>query len=148
MIAVSACLAGVPCRYDGGANSVDEMVRLVAAKEAVCICPECMGGLSTPREPAEIVGGSAEDVLSGHAQVLTKSGADVTDAFVRGAYAALEFCQAHGITEAVLKARSPSCGCGTVYDGTFSGKLIPGDGVTAALLGRNGISKSALVTYR
>lgn len=140
MIAVSACLAGVPCRYDGGANSVDEMVRLVKAKGAVCICPECMGGLSTPREPAEIVGGSAEDVLSGHAQVLTKSGADVTDAFVRGAYAVLEFCQAHGITEAVLKARSPSCGCGTVYDGTFSGKLIPGDGVTAALLGRNGIS--------
>ena len=140
MIAVSACLAGVPCRYDGGANSVDEMVRLVAAKEAACICPECMGGLSTPREPAEIVGGSAEDVLSGHAQVLTKSGADVTDAYVRGAYAALEFCQAHGITEAILKAKSPSCGCGTVYDGTFSGKLIPGDGVTAVLLGRNGIS--------
>ena len=59
MIAVSACLAGVPCRYDGGANSVDEMVRLVAAKEAACSCPECMGGLATPREPAEIVGGSA-----------------------------------------------------------------------------------------
>lgn len=140
MIAVSACLAGVPCRYDGGANSVDEMTRLVKSKEAACVCPECMGGLSTPREPAEIVGGSAEDVLSGRAQVLTKSGADVTDAFVNGAYAALEFCRAHGITEAVLKAKSPSCGCGMVYDGTFSGRLIPGDGVTAALLRRNGVS--------
>lgn len=81
MIAVSACLAGEPCRYDGRANRSEAVSRLVAAGNAVCICPECLGGLSTPREPAEIVGGSAEEVFSGHARVLTKSGADVTAAF-------------------------------------------------------------------
>ena len=140
MIAVSACLAGEPCRYDGRANRSEAVSRLVAAGNAVCICPECLGGLSTPREPAEIVGGSAEEVFSGHARVLTKSGADVTAAFVRGAYAALTVCRAHNITEAVLKAKSPSCGCGAVYDGTFSGRLVLGDGLTAAVFRKNGIS--------
>lgn len=139
MIAVSACLAGVPCRYDGAANRSDLVCSLVASGKAVCICPECMGGLPTPREPAEIVGGSAEDVLQGRARVLTKSGRDVTEAFVQGAYAALAFCRAHGATEAVLKAKSPSCGSGRVYDGTFSGRLTTGDGITAALLCKYGI---------
>ena len=89
---------------------------------------------------AEIVGGSAEDVFSGRARVLTKSGADVTAAFVRGACAALALCRVHNITEAVLKAKSPSCGCGAVYDGTFSGRLVLGDGLTTALFRKNGIS--------
>ena len=109
----------------------------------MCICPECLGGLSIPREPAEIVGGSAEDVLVGHARVLTKSGVDVTEAFVRGAYAALEFCKTHGIKEAILKAKSPSCGCGMIYDGTFSGHLIAGNGVATTLLRQNGIAVRA-----
>lgn len=140
MIAVSACLAGVPCRYDGGSNYCEAAGLRVALGEALCICPECLGGLSIPREPAEIVGGSAEDVLAGHARVLTKSGVDVTEAFVQGAYAALEFCKIHGIKEAILKAKSPSCGCGMIYDGTFSGHLIAGNGVAAALLRQNGIA--------
>ena len=84
--------------------------------------------------------GSAEDVFSGRARVLTKSGADVTAAFVRGACAALALCRVHNITEAVLKAKSPSCGCGAVYDGTFSGRLVLGDGLTTALFRKNGIS--------
>lgn len=138
LTAVSACLAGERCRYDGNANPNDRAKELCAAG-ALLICPECLGGLPTPREPAEIVGGDGAAVLDGTARVITKSGADVTDAFICGAQKALALCKENGITEALLKARSPSCGCGTIYDGTFSGGRICGDGVTAALLKRNGI---------
>ena len=138
LTAVSACLAGECCRYDGNANP-NSRAKELCAGGALMICPECLGGLPIPREPAEIVGGDGAAVLDGTARVLTKSGVDVTDAFLHGAQKALVLCTENGITEALLKARSPSCGCGVIYDGTFSGSKICGDGVTAALLKRNGI---------
>jgi uncharacterized protein YbbK (DUF523 family) len=139
LVLVSACLAGRACRYDGGANPDDEIARLVASGRAVLVCPEEDGGLPTPRPPAEIVGGDGSDVLDGRAQVVTRDGRDVTDLYVAGAHRALEAARRAGATRAVLKARSPSCGVGAIYDGSFSRALAAGDGVTTALLRRNGI---------
>lgn len=138
-VLVSACLAGRACRYDGAANRDDEVVRLVAEGRAVLVCPEEDGGLGTPRPPAEIVGGDGHDVLDGRARVLTRSGQDVTEQYVRGAHVALERARLHGARTAILKARSPSCGRSQIYDGSFSRTLVVGDGVTAALLQRGGI---------
>lgn len=138
-VVVSACLAGRACRFDGGANPDDEVAGLVASGRAVLVCPEVEGGLGTPRPPAEIVGGDGYDVLGGRARVVTVEGVDVTDAYLEGARQALAAARRAGATEAILKARSPSCGCGRIYDGTFTRTLADGDGVTAALLRRNGI---------
>ncbi len=107
--------------------------------KAIPVCPEQLGGLATPRPTAEISGGTGADVLEGRAEVRTSSGADVTDNFTRGAREALSIAKAAGAREAILKAKSPSCGCGLIYDGTFSGRLVEGNGVTAELLIRNGI---------
>jgi uncharacterized protein YbbK (DUF523 family) len=138
-VLVSACLAGRACRFDGSDNRDDRLARLVASGRAVLVCPEEDGGLPTPRPPAEIVGGDGDDVLDGRARVLTKDGADVTDAYLLGAGAALDAARRVGARTAVLKARSPSCGRGCIYDGSFSRTARDGDGVTAALLRRNGI---------
>lgn len=139
MIAVSACLAGKRCRYDGRSNSVCEIVELVNSGKAICVCPELLGGMSTPRLPCEL-DGSAADVLDGRARVVDSVGGDMTAFYVAGAEETLRICRENGITEVVLKARSPSCGCGCVYDGTFSSRLTDGNGVTAELLVRNGLS--------
>lgn len=104
-------------------------MRLVREGRAVPVCPECLGGLPTPRPPAELLGG----------RVRTREGADVTDAFNRGAAAALDVARREGCTAAILKSRSPSCGPGRVYDGAFSRTLREGDGVWAALLRREGL---------
>ena len=138
-VLVSACLAGRACRYDGAANPDDEVAALVAQGRAILVCPEEDGGLGTPRPPAEIVGGDGHDVLDGRARVVTRAGEDVTDAYLRGARMALEAARAQGAGDAILKARSPSCGRGCVYDGSFSRTTVPGDGVTAALLAREGV---------
>jgi len=111
----------------------------VAEGRAVLVCPEVDGGLGTPRPPAEIVGGDGADVLAGRARVVTVQGEDVTEAYIRGAERALRVAEQRGATRAILKARSPSCGSGNIYDGTFSKTLLAGDGVTAALLKMNGI---------
>lgn len=141
MIAVSGCLAGHKCRYDGrDANTDPFIAKMVEQGEAVCICPEVMGGLSTPRFPAEIQGGDGYDVLDGKARVVNTKGEDVTEAFIKGAYAALEKCTSLGIERVILKAKSPSCGAGIIYDGSFSKKLIDGYGVAAALFERSGIT--------
>lgn len=141
-LAVSACLLGEPCRYNGE-GKLDEAVRERAAAEgALPICPEVLGGLPTPRLPSEIIGGDGEDVLNGTARVVDKEGRDVTAAFIKGAEEALALCQKAGVQEAVLKARSPSCGVGTIYDGSFTGRRRPGLGVAAALLLRHGIALS------
>ena len=116
------------------------MERLVQSGEALCVCPECMGGMTTPRLPCEIIGGDGYDVLDGNARVVNTAGEDVTGFFIRGAQAVLQACRKHGIRRVVLKAKSPSCGAGEIYDGSFTGSLKPGDGVTAALLMRSGIS--------
>lgn len=132
-VLVSACLAGEPCRYDGSAAPHPAVLELVRQGRALPVCPEVLGGLPPPREPVEIRGG----------RFLTRSGADVTEAFHAGARRCLDMALDAGCREAVLKARSPSCGCGQVYDGTFSGVLIPGDGVLAALLKERGIAVRA-----
>lgn len=139
MILVSACLAGICCKYDGGNNGIPLIKELVRQGKAIPLCPEQLGGLPTPRMPAEIKGGSARDVLQGKALVVRKDGADVTENFIRGAGEVLKFCREMGIRCAILKSKSPSCGKGLVYDGTFSGKLVEGNGVTAQLLIDSGI---------
>lgn len=139
MILVSACLAGSACRYDGGKKSNARVAHLVQSGEAACFCPECAGKLPIPREPSEILGGTGEDVLLGRARVVSRNGEDVTAQFLCGAYLTLRFCREHGIQKAILKARSPSCGCGAIYDGAFTGTLRSGDGVACAMLKRAGI---------
>ncbi|MFI7310929.1 DUF523 domain-containing protein [Streptomyces hygroscopicus] len=139
-ILVSACLRGVPCRFDGRHKSSPECEEAVAGRAVVSFCPEVAGGLATPRRPAELVGGDGHDVLDGTARVVEDTGRDVTEAFVAGARRALAAARQAGCTEALLMPRSPSCGRGVVYDGSFAGELVPGDGVTAALLERNGIA--------
>lgn len=138
-ILVSACLIGVNCRYDGD-NSCDEnVVNRMKTDELIPVCPEEVGGLPTPRPPVEIIGGDGNDVLDGKAKVMTADGEDKTEAFLKGARHALHLAQSQGATCVILKSRSPSCGCGTIYDGSFSGTLTSGDGVTTALLKRHGI---------
>lgn len=129
---VSACLLGEPCRYDGTAcTSFEVEARLHAAGiEAVPVCPETMGGLPTPREPVELSEGRA----------MTRSGVDATDRFALGARLAVERAKEYGCRYALLKERSPSCGCTGVYDGTFSGALIEGSGLAAAALADAGVS--------
>lgn len=139
-VLVSACLRGVPCRFDGRGRASAEMTAAHGGRVPVAFCPEVAGGLPTPRRPAEIVGGDGHDVLDGRARVVDDTGRDVTDAFVEGARRALEAARAAGCTEALLMARSPSCGRGTVYDGTFAGVVREGDGVAAALPARHGIA--------
>ncbi|PGV60407.1 hypothetical protein COD94_19905 [Bacillus cereus] len=139
MILVSSCLAGLEVRYNG-THSLDNKIRkLVEENKAVTICPELVGGFSTPREPAEIVDGDGDDVLDGKAKVIEKSGEDVTELYLKGAYATLEKVKEINATIVVLKENSPSCGSSMIYNGEFVGKKIVGQGVTSALLRRNGI---------
>ena len=131
-ILVSACLLGECCRYDGKGKKNDGICRL-AENPQLClipVCPEQLGGLPTPRPPAERVGD----------RVRNSRGEDVTAAFERGARRTLEIALQNGCTTAVLKERSPSCGSGEIYDGSFSGRLTAGDGITAQLLKENGIT--------
>jgi uncharacterized protein YbbK (DUF523 family) len=127
---VSACLAGVHCRYDCASQEREEIRLMVERGEALPVCPEQLGGLSTPRPPAEIVG----------AKVLTNTGVDVTPQYQRGAAEALKLAELGKCQEACLKSKSPMCGSGLIYDGTFSGQLTDGDGVFAALLKSKGIT--------
>lgn len=139
MILISSCLAGLSTRYDGKDNYREELAELLRQGKAVLACPEQLGGLPTPRPPAEIVGGNGADVLDGRARVMTADGLDVTEAFIRGAEQTLLTAQAVNAKAAVLKESSPSCGGIRIYDGTFSRTKQPGFGVTAALLRRHGI---------
>ena len=141
MILISACLIGNRCRYDGeGFDRYPELARLVEAGKAVPVCPEQLGGLPTPRPPAEIQGGDGQDVLEGQARITRQDGHDVTEAFLAGARETLEIARRCGATSAILKARSPSCGGKQVYDGSFSGALKPGKGLTAAMLEAEGLA--------
>lgn len=138
MYLISACLAGQPVRYDGKAYEHAAIQKLIRQKLAITACPEMLGGLACPRAAAEISGGTAQDVLAGHAQVLTGDGADVTAAFISGAYKTLALAQKHHVQMAVLKENSLSCGCNLIYDGSFSSRKIAGSGITAALLQLHG----------
>lgn len=139
MMIVSACFAGVCCRYDQKHNRIAAIQKLIREGKAVPVCPEQMGGLPTPRNPAEIVGGNGEDVLDGRARVIDCEGKDVTSQFLTGAKETLKVAQDVGAKKAILKENSPSCGSQMIYDGTFSKKKQSGMGVTAALLRRHGI---------
>jgi len=140
-VLISACLLGQRVRYDARDAAVhdDVLARWEREGRIVAICPEVAGGLPVPRPPCEIQGGGGIDVLEGRAFVRDPAGNDATAAFRAGAERALELAQRHGIRVAVLKERSPSCGHAEIYDGTFGGRRIAGEGVTAALLRRNGI---------
>ena len=128
-ILVSACLLGVCCRYSGGGELEPSIQKLMEKHELIPVCPEILGGLPTPRTPAEQKG----------SQVWTRDGQDVTEAYQRGAEETLKLAKLYGCTRAVLKERSPSCGSGRIYDGTFTRTLTDGDGVTARLLKEHGI---------
>ena len=130
---VSACLAGSPCRYDGRAYTCEPVAELVAQGRAVPVCPEQLGGLTTPRISCEITD------QPGEIKILNKEGADCTEEFLLGAERTLAIAKALGIKKAVMKSKSPSCGCSEIYDGTFSGRLIPGNGIATGLLRDNGI---------
>ncbi|NLW44154.1 MAG: DUF523 domain-containing protein [Syntrophomonadaceae bacterium] len=139
MIMVSACLAGINCKYNGGNNYCSSLCAWLASQPHFLVCPETLGGLPIPRMPAEIQGGDGNDVLDSRARVVTSQGDDVTDAFIQGARAVLDLARLNRVNLAILKSNSPSCGCGRIYDGSFSRRLRPGDGVAAALLRRHGV---------
>lgn len=132
-VLVSACLLGSNCRYDGKSKPNAAVKRLSERFELIPVCPETLGGLQIPRTPSE------RNMLEGGDKVLSRDGEDRTEAFRLGARKMLDIALANECKLAVLKGRSPSCGTDWVYDGTFSGSLVPGDGVGAALLKANGI---------
>lgn len=123
-ILVSACLLGIPCRYDGKSKPCAALIALAERHILIPVCPEQLGGLPTPRPPAERQGGF----------VRTQRGSDVTNAYARGAESTVRIYEINRCDCAVLKSHSPSCGRGIIYDGTFSGRLTAGDGVTAQAL--------------
>ncbi|MBQ9009345.1 MAG: DUF523 domain-containing protein [Clostridia bacterium] len=129
MLVVSACLAGIPCRMDGKAKPIPAIRKLVEEGKAVTVCPEVLGGLPTPRIPSERSGD----------RVINRAGEDVTDAFSAGARRALETVREVKAEAVILKARSPSCGIGKIYDGTFTGTLTEGNGVFAEMVCSAGI---------
>ncbi len=139
MYLVSACLLGINCRYDGGCFHKEKLLELAGQGLVIPVCPEQLGGCGTPRQPCEICGGIGGDVLDGKCRVINVNGDDVTGNFISGAIETLKIAEACGIEKAILKSRSPSCGYGEIYDGSFSRKTIGGNGVTAELLIRNGI---------
>lgn len=128
-ILISACLAGINCKYNGGNNANDKIIDLIKKGNAILVCPEQLGGLKTPRVSAERL----------NEEIITNDGQLVTEEYYRGAEEVLNLAKRLGIQKAILKSRSPSCGTGQIYDGTFTHTLTDRDGVTAELLKKNGI---------
>ncbi len=128
-IAISACLLGCNCKYNGGNNYTSKVEKLKEQYNLIDICPEVLGGLPTPRVPSEIIGD----------KVINKEGLDVTINYQTGAKIALDKALENGCEIAILKAKSPSCGCGKIYDGTFTSTLIDGDGITTRLFKEHNI---------
>lgn len=135
--AISACLCGVNCKYNGGNNFSLKIKEIYDKGDSILICPEVLGGLTIPRKPFEI----RED------RVINTEGIDCTEHFTRGAFKALGIIKEKGITKAILKENSPSCGVNHIYDGTFSNKLIEGKGITTRLLVENGIDVVSELCY-
>ncbi|MBO4293331.1 MAG: DUF523 domain-containing protein [Clostridia bacterium] len=133
MILVSACLAGINCKYNGGNNYNEKIFKMVKNGKAIPVCAEQLGGLTTPRIPAEI------KIIDGKKHAINKKGQDVTEQFEKGAREILELAKKLEIKQAILQPRSPSCGVGKIYSGNFDGKLIDGNGFLAELLLENGI---------
>jgi uncharacterized protein YbbK (DUF523 family) len=141
---VSACLLGVNCNFEGKNWLDPKLLEEFLQGGLYPICCEVLGGLGVPRLPAEIVGGDGGDVLDGKGKVINVEGKDVTAAFVKGAHTVLAIARSVGAKEALLIEKSPSCGCGEIFDGGFGGKFKIGDGVTTALLKRNGIKVTCI----
>ena len=133
MFLISACLVGINCKYNGKNNYNEKAFELVKSGKAIPICPEQLGGLMTPRIPAEI------KIIDGKRRVINKNGEDVTEQFEKGANEVLELCKKLNIEKVILQPRSPSCGVGKIYSGDFNGTLVDGNGITAQLLIDNGI---------
>lgn len=134
MYLISACLIGVNCKYNGAASLDKDLLKLFMEGKAIAVCPEVLGNLSIPRDPCEIVKAD-----NGSIKVMSKHGKDCTSNFIGGARKTLEICKSAGVDKAILQSRSPSCGYGKIYDGTFTGKLTRGNGLTAQLLSEHGI---------
>ncbi len=132
--AISSCLLGVNCRYSGDSSEIDELVKIFNSGNAIPICPETLGGLKTPREPAEIIIST-----DGTGEIISESGKDLSEEFATGAKKALLLTKIFGAEKAILKSCSPSCGSVSIYDGNFTGTLIKGRGVTAELFIKKGI---------
>lgn len=128
-ILVSACLLGVNCKYSGGNNYNEKVLNFIKDKEVIPVCPEILGGLSTPRPPSERIGD----------KVVNNQDKDVTSEYTKGAEETLKLAKLFNVKKALLKAKSPSCGKGKIYDGTFTGTLVDGNGLTVDLLEANGI---------
>lgn len=133
MILVSACLIGLNCKYNGGNNYNEEIFNLVKTGKAIPVCPEQLGGLTTPRNPSEI------KIIDGKRRVINNEGEDITEQFKKGAEEVLKLVKILDITKAILQPRSPSCGVGKIYSGNFDGELIDGNGILAELLLKNGV---------
>lgn len=129
-ILVSGCLLGIPCRYDGKSKPCPAVIALQERYRLIPVCPESLGGLRIPRLPSEICGD----------RVKQQDGCDVTESYLSGAGKTLRIAEENHCTIAVLKEKSPSCGSGQIHNGKFDGGLIPGDGITAALLKKHGIT--------
>ena len=139
----SACLLGLECRYDGKSNlekASEELLQEFRNGKIIPVCPEQLGGLNTPRSGARICSGDGNRVLEGKTKVITDDGQDVTNQYLKGAYEVLKIAQSIGIKEFIGMQKSPSCGCGYIQGGISKRILIEGDGVTVALLKRNGIT--------
>lgn len=141
MILVSACLVGLNCKYSGKNNYNEKIFELVKEGKAIPICPETLGGLTTPRKPSEI------KYINGERRVINIDGVDVTEEYERGAKEVLELAKKLNVTKVILKDRSPACGKGKIYDGTFTGNLIDGNGVLTDLLIKNNIEVISLEEY-
>ena len=133
MIFVSGCLVGINCKYSGGNNFNEKIFNMVKEGKAIPICPEQLGGLSTPRNPSEI------KIIDGKRRVIDNQNNDVTENFGRGANEVLKLAKKLNIKKAILQPRSPSCGVGKIYSGNFDWKLVDGNGILVELLIKNGI---------
>jgi len=136
---ISACLLGINCRYNGKGKFSEQAKKEFEKNECILLCPELLASLGVPRQPCEIVGGDGFDVLDGKAKIIDCDGKDVTKEYLSGAKKAVDIAVKSGVQEAILKSGSPTCGGGTIYDGSFLGKKTPGYGIFAAMLKKNGI---------
>lgn len=139
MILVSACLLGIDCKYNGSNNEDIKVKEYLKDKEFVIACPEQLGGLSTPRNPSERVESGKDGVINKEYKIISNKGKDVTKNFLKGARQTLKIAQIYNCKDALLKDGSPSCGSTYIYDGSFMGNKIPGEGVTTELLRKNNI---------
>ena len=139
MILVSACLLGINCKYNGDNNKSEKIEEYLKDKKFILVCPEQLGGLTTPRYPSEIINIDEENIIEGKTNVINNKNLDVTAQFKKGALETLKIANIYGCKKAILKEGSPSCGSSLIYDGTFTGKKVNGSGITTTLLRQNGI---------